>query len=92
MLRKKKFEAPKGHWVLIDYMKGSYELCRGVRIIKHMYGTKETGEAELYTGARVRQLMESGIPVVYTHQYPCMILPEFATYFGRVRWFRRFPP
>jgi len=56
-----------------------------------MFKNKRTSEEEIYSEQRIMQLHRSGIPVVMAKTPVCDQLPEFSTFFGKLRWYRRFP-
>lgn len=84
----KRVRKPKGYWVKVVWMRGAEENCINLPMFMKLvwyYGDKRTGDEELYTEARVKQLMEQGIPVVFS-KHPCVMVPKFVTFPAKLRF------
>lgn len=83
-----KKKVPKGHWVKVEWMRGAEESCINLPMFMKIvwyYKDKRTGDEELYTEARVKQLIKQGIPVVFS-KHPCVTIPRFVRFPAKVRY------
>ncbi|HDH43791.1 MAG TPA: hypothetical protein ENG66_00045 [Thermococcus sp.] len=81
-------KVPKGLWVKVVYMRGAEKYCVNLPMFMKIvwyYKDRPTGEEEIYSEARIEQLMERGIPVVFS-RHPCVKIPKFATFPAKLRW------
>ncbi|HDD71444.1 MAG TPA: hypothetical protein ENF99_00465 [Candidatus Aenigmarchaeota archaeon] len=79
---------PKGYWVKVVWMSGAEEHCLNLPFLMKIVwylGDKRTGEEEIYSEARIKQLMERGIPVIFS-EHPCVTIPKFVRFMHKLRW------